>query len=388
MQEKNTKKVNLFVRLLGVYFVFLILGAVNVGSIGSGLKVLGFLPVILWMIEKRKMRKNGLVAVAILYTGWAVLSVLWSVDFNASVSRCISLLSFCLLLTAAGSYSFNSREILWLRKTLVWSSRITVITTLLTAQYYEGRLYLHGVVNEDPNYLCSYFLFGTTDCVINLFSEKKEGRISRIIELGIYLYTILATGSRGGSIAVACAVVTTTGIMLYRQQLTSKALLGRGAVVVALAAGFIIATNYVSTDIMDRFSINAVLASGGTGRFVIWQDTINTYIKAGIGRELGGFGAATSLAVSRIAHYRRINVTHNVLLENLIELGVVGLFLYIAYVLKFTRYAMKKKDVFSFSIMIGFIAMSISTSIETFKPYWNIMVFICCVSRMTDDEKV
>ena len=388
MQEQNTKRVNLFVRLLGIYFVFLILGAVNVGSIGSGLKILGFLPVILWVIKKRKLCKNSLSMAVALYTVWAFLSVLWSIEFNSSVSRCISLLSFCLLLTAAGSHRFSSKEILWLRKTLVWSSRITVITTLLTAQYYEGRLYLHGIVNEDPNYLCSYFLFGTTDCVMQLFSGEKEGRKYRIIELGIYLYTILATGSRGGAVAVACAAVITTGFMLYRQQLTSKALLGRGAVVVALAAGFIIATNYVSADIIDRFSINAVLASGGTGRFVIWQDTINTYIKAGIGRELGGFGAATSLAVSRIAHYRRINVTHNVFLENLIELGVVGLFLYIAYVLKFTRYAMKKKDVFSFSIMIGFIAMSMSTSIETFKPYWNIMVFICCVSRMTDDEKV
>ena len=381
MQEQNTKRVNLFVRLLGIYFVFLILGAVNVGSIGSGLKILGFLPVILWVIKKRKLCKNGLSMAVALYTVWAFLSVLWSIEFNSSVSRCISLLSFCLLLTAAGSHRFSSKEILWLRKTLVWSSRITVITTLLTAQHYEGRLYLHGVVNEDPNYLCSYFLFGTTDCVINLFSGKKEGRISRIIELGIYLYTILATGSRGGSIAVACAVVTTTGIMLYRQQLTSKALLGRGAVVVALAAGFIIATNYVSTDIMERFSINAVLASGGTGRFTIWKDTINTYLKAEIGRELGGFGAATSLTVAKIAHYQRVNVTHNVFLENLIELGAVGLLLYITYVLDFVRYAIKKGDLFSFAVMIGFIAMSMSTSIETFKPYWNIMIFICCTAN-------
>lgn len=175
MQKININtSISMFPRLLGIYYVLLILGAVNIGSIGSALKLFGFLPVIYWLLDKHSIRFNRLYTFVLLSCIWTFVSVVWSISSNDSFAHGISMLSFCLLLIASSSYSYNQNEITWLYRMLIWSSRITVIVTLAFFQLYQGRLYLHGVINEDPNYLCAYFLFGVVNCISVFFSLEKN----------------------------------------------------------------------------------------------------------------------------------------------------------------------------------------------------------------------
>ena len=382
MQGKSQNDISLFVKLLGFYFLALILGAINIGSMGSALKLVGLLPAALWLLNKRKLEKNSLYYGVLLHAVWAFFSVFWSIDFNNSISNCVSLFSFCLMLMAASSYTYSKIELTLLKNMLCWSSRITVITALLSGQYYQGRLFFNGMISEDPNYLCGYFFFGIADCVLSLYSaEKKKHKFFRAIELGTYVYAIVATGSRGGAIAVAVTALTISSIMMHRQKLSRKIILSRIAVMVVLMIVFWTVTNYIPADILSRFSIDDVKESNAAGRFDIWRDTLSTYRNAEIGRQIGGFGTATSLAVSKQMNFQRIGVSHNAFLSNLIELGAIGILLYAMYLFVFVRYVFVKQEVFSLAIMLGLIALSMSVSITVFKPYWNIMLYICCFSK-------
>lgn len=67
---------------------------------------------------------------------------------------------------------------------------------------------------------------------------------------------------------------------------------------------------------------------------------------------------------------------HNMFLETLVELGAMGLVFYCFAIGKFVKRASEFRDKFSFAVIVCMVVMSLSTSIYTFKPYFNIMLFI------------
>ena len=63
-------------------------------------------------------------------------------------------------------------------------------------------------------------------------------------------------------------------------------------------------------------------------------------------------------------------------IESLLELGVVGLIIYAVAIFSFIKAAWKQKNKFAFAVVMCMFVLSLSTSIYTFKPYFNIMLYI------------
>ena len=80
---------------------------------------------------------------------------------------------------------------------------------------------------------------------------------------------------------------------------------------------------------------------------------------------------------------------HNIFLETLVELGVFGLIFYCLAIGTFVKRSLKLNDKFCFAVLICMIVMSLSTSLYTFKPYFNIMLFviISCFTYKNGNEK-
>ena len=70
MSEYKKEDVSLYCKLLGFYFACLILGSLRIGSVGSLLKLIGFMPIGLWLIEKRTINLNGIILSAFLFVFW------------------------------------------------------------------------------------------------------------------------------------------------------------------------------------------------------------------------------------------------------------------------------------------------------------------------------
>lgn len=378
--KRDREEIGLYCRWMGIYFLCLVLGGMNIGAFGSLLRAIALIPVGIWVLQRHTVQVDRIVSGALFYVLWISFSVIWSVDFDSSIERVISQWSFLVVLMSVSGYRFSDNEIAFLKKCLVWSSRITAVIVLTTSQYLSGRIYLGGAIREDPNYLCAYFLFALIyDLSVILAENKRKGQmILSIVELVVYTYLILGTGSRGGLFAsvAACAIV----ILFYEnaKEKKTKTMVGKAVIVVVMALAAYFAMIFVNSNVLNRFSIEAIRSSEGTGRYELWEDALNLFADSPVFRRLFGYGTASAYRLTFLFPFRRHNVMHNMFVENLVEIGMIGLVLYIFHISRFLAAAIKRNDNYSFAVLIGMIVLSLSTSIYTFKPYWNIMLFILC----------
>ena len=174
-------EISWFCKFLGLYFCVLILGALNVGPIGSVLKLIAFFPVVIWLFNGGYVKNSPLAKPVIVFFLVTFFSCLWSINQEESVRRLESLIGFLFLFFAVSGYTYSSKELHFLKNCLIWSSRITLLIAFLFSSSLGGRLFLSGVINEDPNYLCCYFIFGIISNV-EIFLSNNSWKI-KIIKL-------------------------------------------------------------------------------------------------------------------------------------------------------------------------------------------------------------
>lgn len=380
-----------YCRWLGIYMFCAIFGAMNIGGLGSLLKLIAFVPIAIWFFQNHQVNLHAEIKASIFFVVWCGLSTVWSIDTSDSVTRTITQVSFLLLLFSASAYEYSEYELDYLKRCLIYSSRITAIIVLLTGNYAESRLVLSGIITENPNYICAYFLFGISGAVINLMSRDKGKvlKIISVIELIIYLYITLATGSRGGLFSVAASAIII--ILFYGENniIDMSMFVRKAVIIIFIIVVMGIVMSYMPAEIASRFTAEAIETSNGTGRYDLWEDSIEAFQDSNFFRQMVGYGTATARDITYLFYFRIHNVIHNIFIESLIEIGVIGLLLYIWHIASFLISAVRRREIFSYSIMIGMIVISVSSSLYAFKPYWNIMLFILCIkNRMIETETV
>lgn len=379
-------KISNFVKALAFYFFLLPLGALNINSnIGSALKLVALLPLIVFVLSQSKIVFTKTIKWQLFFAFWTMISCLWAINSKIAIERSITQFLLIFLLIPVSSMRYNCKELDFLRKSLVYSSRFTAIILLLFSSYFEGRLYLSGIISEDPNYLCAYFLFGIIYCISKLY-KKKKFIIFNIVELLIYIYIIILTGSRGGLLAVIIAAIV---FVLFKDNFDGKRINIKKNIAISflILAVFAVVWSLIPSDIKARFVFNKIVQSNGTGRFDIWRNGITLFVNNGPFRRI--FGCGTGCIREYFSKYGYVDkVMHNIFLENLLEIGIVGLLIYILSIFSFLKSAILSKDLFSASILTGMIVLSLSTSLYAFKPYWNILIFIVCLARIEEKHEV
>lgn len=376
----SKEKVSQFCYWLGIYFLLLIVSGMGLGGMGSIIRLLAAVPVVIWLKGKHRIVLTAQVKATGLFIVACFVTVYWSLSYSESITRVVSHIMFLTLLISASSYTYTKSEIAFLKRCLINSSRLSAAVLLGTGSYAEGRLLLSGLIKEDPNYLCAYFMFGIAACILRILDKavQRKGKFYAAAELIIYIYIIFSTGSRGGLFAIAVVVMT---IILLDGGISSN--IERKLLILALmAVAIAFVTMLLPENVVNRFTREAIVESNGTGRYDLWESAWGTFKKSGFFREMFGYGTAAARAIIRRFSSLPNSVYHNVFVDNLVEIGIVGLTCYLIHIGSFVVLAWKKKDIFSISIILGMIVLSFSTSIYTFKPYWNIMLFIaCCTDR-------
>lgn len=394
MRKKRQR--NIYVLFLGIYFISLVLGAMSIAGLGSVLRYIGLIPVILGMaisVKKRQFFISSQVGLVCLFVIWVIISYCWSINSSTSGNEIFSYFAFIMLLLSVATNKFSPDDQIFLRRCLVWSSRITIIVMILFAQYQEGRMLLSGVINEDPNYLCGYFLFAAVEDIEYLFSSeeiKVFHKIVHALEFILIIYLIIATGSRGGMLCVLVSVFSMLIHQQYKKGLSIKRIGGLLLAGVFITVAYTVVVKYSSQDMLLRFSGNAIAESNGTGRYTIWADTIQAFSDSNILRKLFGYGTGTCRDVAQLFSFRIVNVTHNTYLQYLIEVGIIGLALFLIYMFCLFVSNHRKESFWPSAILIGICVLMCSTSLTTYKPYWNIVLYIVCCSgvRKTEVEEI
>lgn len=147
--------------------------------------------------------------------------------------------------------------------------------------------------------------------------------------LAIILISLFLTGSRSGLIAA----VSSSAIVLLLFLIIKANYKGKGLIlIVALAAMLIVLYYYLQIkypELMSRFTVQDISASGGTHRLAIW----GAFLKYDFSRYwLLGIGFDPGNMVSCTRNYLGMSYgAHNFVIDILARSGIVGLALYLIY---------------------------------------------------------
>mgnify|MGYP005762760953 FL=1 len=363
-----------YVFFLIIYIVSLPLNAINIGALGSVLKLVSIPPIAISLMSGTAFKISKPIAAQLAFTLFAASSIIWSVSPNNSIDRVVSYILLFVLLLSGSAFRYSERDISKIRKALVWASRLTAVVVLLFADIVQGRLWLVGIISEDPNYLCAYFSFGVVNALGLIMGAKRNTKkIMSLAELLLYFYLVLLSGSRGGLLAIA------GGVIVFVLSFGNKSHKQFFRKIILFVVAFLLITlilDYLPESLRSRFTVEDVIEDGGSGRTLLWEQAFDLFDRANVFRKFFGYGTASARWCFSYFGYSKVNVVHNIFLETLVELGVIGAIIYIIAIASFIKAALKFKDKFSLGVIILMFVLSLSTSIYTFKPYFNIMLFI------------
>lgn len=372
---------NIFVNLTAFYFLSLILGAVNMGSIGSLLKIIAFLPFFWWLLTKHAIIiSKPLVSVTIFLIFYS-LSVFWSIDVSYSLVGMIGSVSLLFLLFSVSGYNYTINDLNILKNALIWSSRITAIVVLFFGETLSERLTFVGILNEDPNYLCSYYLFGIVNSAEKILGNKLFYKIGYLVEFVIYLILVIASGSRGGVLCVAMAILCVVYLNLFFNRKILRKFSSLLILIIVSMTLIFFLPYILPQEVLSRFYLQEIISSQGTGRYNIWHDYLQIFINSDVLRQFIGYGNSTLPTLANIKILFKNAIAHNIFIEHLIGIGIIGLFLYLFTLWQFIKVTLKQKNIFALSVLVGMIVLTFSTSFFG-KAYWNILLYIICFKNL------
>lgn len=360
-----------------IYNLSIIFGAVALPFLsGSLLKIIALIIIFFWLERKFRINLTKFDALFFVYVMIMGMSLIYSIQFPATKQRFITNAEFLVLLIATNSTYFKAHEREAIKNSLIWCSRITAFILLVIGTTGDDRLLLSGsMLSEDPNYLNGYFIFGVIAAIQALIygDSSRKRKLIALCELGLYMYCCLATGSRGG---MFCLVAAGGMYFLFsKEEHGIRPILKKILIILGIVVAFGLVLSFLPETVSGRFTAKAIRESNGTNRYTYWAQLLYIYRNTSLFHQIFGFGAGTVRSIFE-THGFIGHVAHNLYVEQLLEGGIVLSIAYILIILHLIFKSIKTKDYFSFSIVCGFIVLSLSTSLYAFKPFWAIMMFV------------
>lgn len=270
--------------------------------------------------------------------GWSALSISWAEDSTLALTQASRLLLVAVLFVIVYTAVSGRRRAAWVIGGFVTGTAATAAYGLVLRPSVDtvesGRLVS---TIEDPNFLAATLVAGTALALGGFVAARGRPpvRVGALVAATLCLAAFMLTGSRGGIVAFAVALVTMVGVAGRHR---GRAALVAGTLAFA-AAGYYAA--YAPQDVRERISsATQGEAQREEGRFTIWTvgwRMVEDNPIRGVG--VGNFEVQSPRYVLEPGTvYRSDRVidepgyAHNTYLGVLAELGAVGAGLFITVV--------------------------------------------------------
>lgn len=266
---------------------------------------------------------------AIAFELLAMVSILFSIYKSQTLSDMQSSAIYLIAMVLLVKITESLRDVERLLKGLALAGLVLTVGTL--TNFGGGRAYMQAWNSNDIAYALVTLL--------PLVLVQRSGRspVARLAVSGIALLMVIATfltGSRGGVIGLAVVVAAMSAFPLYpdrRGQLKAFNLGGALLRIVPMLLIGILVWKHLPQDTTERISTLEDIQSDYNmsstfegSRTLIWRRDVGFALRRPI-----GFGMGSEEAVDGILGGGQYRAAHNSLVQVVLELGVLGLILYL-----------------------------------------------------------
>ena len=362
---------------VGFYFVLMATDCFKIGSLGSFLKVAAFIPAALLVIDIKKLRLqfHPVLIVQLLFWLLAVISLFYSVDTGMTITAVLTLtLNLLLVFSLGTARAYNERELLFIRRAMLWGGWMTILFMLLMSDFSAGgRLTLRlGESTQDQNYINGFFLY-TFSYHFGRLLQNRENK--QILPVALIFTLVLLTGSRGALLAFVLTALVHFWILFSNSRRRVRNTLLTVVIMVLLWILFDVVLSYMPESVSMRFSWDYIAEKGTTGRTIIWRTLLNHFSRDSIFKMLFGHGFGTCQIINTFRNY----VAHNLYIDNLITLGIFGVALQLITQAMIVYRLIRHREYTLLAAYAGMIGMCMSLSLVSYKPIWNIMILTLAI---------
>ncbi|GAC1545119.1 MAG: hypothetical protein NVS3B16_14160 [Vulcanimicrobiaceae bacterium] len=323
---------------------------------------------------------------------YASFSLVWSINFEQTRFLLVQMLSLFALFTVLAIYPIEFFELLWLRRTLIFTGIATAFYGIYASRTghhpaspghhhtLERLTISSGKLQFDPNHYAAFFMIPIAIVVVGFLCDRRPLQKCAYAATFVLLTTnVLLTGSRGGLIGVAL-------IIFYLGWRTRKYVSMSAIVVSGMALSLFI------PNVWARFADKT--QGDGSGRNEIWSTGLHgvrEYWLAG-----SGFGTYADvydrylLQTAQRAFVGWHRPSHSLIVESAVEFGILGsLLLGYAVWSSFRQTAAIRRThpLHSFRLesegmLVGILWMALTIDVLWYKYLWLALAFAVLVANV------
>lgn len=288
---------------------------------------------------------------------WGAASIFWAIAPEQATQSWLIHVRFLVLYAVIVFFPFSQRDVEAIRKAIIAAG---VLAGIYILYFYGSPAAYLGAIRAsiawgdhaaDPNHTAAALLLPFSLLLSAAISAKRPKLIIHLLPLAIMFLAIVLTGSRTGLLGLAVASVSLF-FMYFGSQPQQRA-----RIVGFVALGAIAIWQLwpmLPAELLQRFVLAEVVAGGGAGRLDIWEAGIAAWLANPIlGYGFGSFGAVQTLWAGHL------NTAHNIYLQALVELGVLGPLLLVAALALSLR--MRPATTLERGATAGFLAMLVAS---------------------------
>ena len=382
------------IRLLDI-FIYLLFFSTPLESIAvfDEFSLTKLVVVFLFIFSLKNLITNRLInykffKIIFLYCIFAMLSILWSIDtastFDAAFKNLLPtiVLTFILLQTIKNKTQLINIFISYILGCLV----ISFQTVYSYFNFYKFELYDYAratAFEQDQNELGFLLCFGIVLIlyILQFTQQSNRARILYILSAIFLFYSILLTGSRTAFVIV----IFIAFVLLFTRINFSKIFLVFPILLIIGFYFFNLLNESVSIRLLETF--DQIRSRNLTGRTAIWEVGLNSFLETG--KILFGIGHDSFQEFHKgLINQNYGRAIHNTYLGTFIELGLIGLFLFLNIIFYLSRkiFILYNKIsiffvLFLFPILISMITLGLS------KRRWLFLLGVIIIKLVEEYKK-
>ncbi len=341
-------------------------------------KFLGILTIMVLLFkgvfEKKLKRPDNASLWWASYMVYGVLSILWAVEPELAFAQLPTAMGLFILYLIVSSYEFKKSEFDIIKWCVIGGGILSAIWTINNYILNPGqRTTLTSLY--DLNFSAFTLLIPFAVSTSMIFGQNKiiKQTLCWIISVVIF-FAIIVTGSRGCFLGAAIAVLIN---ILYVKKTIKQRMI---TVIMIMIAGFIF-LSYSPDFFAERWG--EAIETGGAHRLDIWYigfKSLEKYWAFGVG--MNNFAVATKEFGHHVTYYDPTSGAHNLYLESIVQLGIVGFTLMIMAMIKHYQVIRSRFNEYPIEMIMlkacfwGILVSSIFLHTFLTKSFWLLWMMI------------